>query len=104
MIQMTRGTYGLKDGRTVRAMTKHSPPFSLPLAREAELIALGVAVKVEAPTPAERKSMKELRAVAADRGVDVSGARTRGDILAALAAAADGDDDKRASGLLDEEG
>lgn len=48
MIKMIKSTYGLlrADG-TVAAMTPDSGPFSINEAREAELVALGVAEKVE---------------------------------------------------------
>jgi len=48
MIRMIKGTYGRVVNGVVEAMTKHSEPFSLPEAREAELVAAGVAVKVKA--------------------------------------------------------
>ena len=87
MIKMTKGVYGRMVGGAVQAMTKHSPPFSLPEAREAELIAAGVAEKVDMPDYAGMK-MSELREVAAAQGVDVSAARTKKDVLAALEAGA----------------
>ena len=90
MIKMIKGTYGRVAGGVVEAMTKHSPPFSLPDAREAELIAAGVAVKVDVPAEANAyASMKmvELREAAAALGVDVSAARTKKEVIAILEAA-----------------
>ena len=90
MIRMVKGTYGLKVEGAVEAMTKHSPPFSLPAAREAELVAVGVAVKVdepEQPSPYTGMKMSELRKAAAAQGVDVSTAKTKKEVIAALEAA-----------------
>ena len=53
MIKMIKGTYGRVENGTVEAMTKHSAPFKLSEKREAELVAAGVAVKVEEPTQAK---------------------------------------------------
>ena len=89
MIRMVKGTYGRVVGGVVEAMTKHSAPFSLPEAREAELVAAGVAVKVEEPAQAKAYTsmkMAELRKVAAARGVDVSAAKTKKDVIAILEA------------------
>lgn len=106
MIKMITGTYGLMVGGAVEAMTKHSPPFQLSEEREAELVAAGVAVKVE--NPADRYAdmkMTELRKLAAERGVDVSGARTKKAIIAILEAAEMlyPEDDKLVCGLLEED-
>jgi hypothetical protein len=91
MIQMIKSTYGLVKNGTVVAMTKHSPPFSLSPDREAELVAVGVAVKVEDPEPTagsyENLKMSELRRIALTKGVDVSGARSKGEVIAILEAA-----------------
>lgn len=108
MIQIIKGTYGRVVGGTVEAMTKRSAPFSLPAAREAELVAAGVAVKVDDPAQENAYSgmkMAELRKAAAAQGVDVSGARTKKDVIAMLEAAAAADDyyDKQYSGLLEED-
>lgn len=88
MIQMIKGTYGLVKDGTVEAMTKHSAPFSLSLEREAELVAVGVAVKVEEPEPMvgsyEKLKMSELRRIALTKGVDVSTARSKGEVIAIL--------------------
>ena len=91
MIKMIKGTYGLrrKDG-TLEAMTSRSGPFSINEAREAELVALGVAEKVEIPeteNPYEGKTMAELRKLAAERGVDVKAAKSKSEVIAALDAA-----------------
>lgn len=96
MIQMIKGTYGLKENGVVKAMTKHSEPFSLSEAREAELIAAGVAVKVDAPAQVEKvepptaydnMKMAELRKVAATLGVDVGAAKSKKEVIAMLTAA-----------------
>lgn len=91
MIKMIRGTYGLVNNGTVEAMTKHSAPFSISPEREAELVAVGVAVKVEDPEPTvgpyEKLKMSELRRIALTKGVDVSAARSKGEVIAALEAA-----------------
>lgn len=47
MIKMIKGAYGLKINGVVEAMTSRSAPFSLADAREAELVAAGVAVYVQ---------------------------------------------------------
>lgn len=61
MIKIIKGTYGLKvDGKVV-AMTKDSEPFSLDAAREDELVADGVAVKVEEPEATRERVRKPTR-------------------------------------------
>ena len=78
MIQMVKGTYGRKANGRVEPMTRHSGPFSLAEAREAELVAAGVAVKVEASDKAKdynRMKMAELRKAAAAAGVDAAKAK-----------------------------
>lgn len=90
MIQMVKGTYGLVVNGTVEAMTKRSAPFKLSEKREAELVAAGVAVKVEEPAQVdtyEGKKMAELRKIAAALGVDVSGAKSKREVIATLEAA-----------------
>lgn len=90
MIKMVKGTYGRVVRGKVEAMTKHSPPFSLPEAREAELVAAGVAVMVDKPAEAKayaKIKMADLRKEAAALGVDVSGMRTKAEVIAALEAA-----------------
>lgn len=90
MIRMIRGTYGLVMNGAVEAMTKRSAPFSLSAAREAELIAAGVAVKVEEPAQAKayaNMKMAELRKAAEALGVDVSAAKKKTDVIAMLEAA-----------------
>lgn len=90
MIQMVKGTYGRVVNGTVEAMTKHSAPFKLSEKREAELVAAGVAVKVEEPaqvTTYASMKMAELRKAAAALGVDVSAAKSRKEVIAALEAA-----------------
>jgi len=109
MIKMIKGTYGRVVNGSVEAMTKHSPPFSLPEAREAELVAAGVAVKVEEPEKgvnyADMK-MAELRKVAASVGVDASAAKTKKEVIALIEAAEASPfpyDDKQYCGLIDED-
>ena len=87
MIKMIKGTYGyeLPDG-TAEAKTPKSPPFSIDPAREAELVELGVAVKVEDPEEDlyKGKSMTELRKMAQKRGVDVKAIKSKSGMIAAL--------------------
>ena len=90
MIRMIKGTYGRVVNGVVEAMTKHSEPFRLSEKREAELVAAGVAVKVEEPTKAkayENLKMAELRKAAAALGVDVSAAKSKREVIAVLEAA-----------------
>ena len=90
MIKMIKGTYGLVKGGTVEAMTKHSAPFKLSGNREAELVAAGVAVKVEETAQAnayENMKMAELRKAAAALGVDASAAKSKKEVIAILEAA-----------------
>lgn len=86
MIRIIKGTYGRVVDGVVEAMTKRSAPFSLSAAREAELVAAGVAVKVDAPAY-EGMKMAELRKAAAALGIDTSGAKTKREVLAMLDAA-----------------
>ena len=90
MIKMIKSTYGLMENGVVEAKTKHSPPFSLSAAREAELVAAGVAVKVEEPAqvnPYANMKMVDLRKAAAALGVDVSAAKSKKEVVAILEAA-----------------
>lgn len=90
MIKMIKGTYGRVANGVVEAMTKRSAPFSLPEAREAELVAAGVAVKVEENAEAKtygNMKMAELRKAAAALGVDASAAKTKKEVIAMLEAA-----------------
>jgi len=90
MIQMIKGTYGRVVDGGVEAMTKRSGPFSLSEAREAELVAAGVAVKVEETAQAKNYAnmkMAELRKAAATLGVDASAAKTKKEVIAMLEAA-----------------
>ena len=88
MIKMIKGTYGRVVDGVVEAMTPRSAPFNLSEEREAELVAAGVAVKVEEPeSKYTGMKMTELRALAEARGVDVAGARRKSDIIAALESA-----------------
>lgn len=90
MIQMIKGTYGRVVDGGVEAMTKHSAPFSLSEARETELVAAGVAVKVEETAQAKNYAnmkMAELRKAATALGVDASAAKTKKEAIAMLEAA-----------------
>lgn len=90
MIKMIKGTYGRVVNGVVEAMTKHSGPFSLSKTREAELVAAGVAVKVEETAQAkayEDMKMADLRKAAAALGVDASAAKTKKEVIAMLEAA-----------------
>lgn len=90
MIKMIKSTYGLvKDDGSVEAMTPASGPFSVNPTREAELIALGVAEKVETPDgePYEGMKMSDLKKLAAERGVDVKAAKSKADVIAEIRAA-----------------
>ena len=101
MIRIIKGTYGRVVNGVVEAMTKRSAPFSLPESREAELVAAGVAVKVEEPAQVNAYAgmkMAEIRKVAAARGVDVSAAKTKKEAVAILE-----DAETRYSGLLEED-
>ena len=110
MIRMIKGTYGRVVNGVVEAMTKHSAPFTLSEAREAELVAAGVAEKVETPAQAKAYAdmkLPELRKAAAALGVDASTAKTKKDVIALLETAEaplePDDDDKQYSGLLTED-
>lgn len=89
MIKIIKGTYGLMRNGVVEAMTPGSTPFALSPAREAELVAAGVAEKVDEPEKVDSYAgmkMTELRNIAQSRGFDVSGAKTKREIVAALEA------------------
>lgn len=89
MIKIIKGSYGLKVNGVVTAMTVGSAPFSLSEVREAELVALGVAEKVEGTeSPYADKTMADLRKEAAERGVDVKAAKSKREVIAALEAGA----------------
>lgn len=90
MIKMIKGTYGRVANGVVEAMTKRSAPFSLSETREAELVTIGVAVKVEENTGAksyDNMKMADLRKAAAALGVDASAAKTKKEVIAMLEAA-----------------
>lgn len=109
MIRMLKGTYGLEKNGTVEAMTKHSGPFSLPESREAELIAAGVAEKVEytaARDEYEGMKMTELRALAASMGKDASRCKTKKAVIGMIRMAEEAqfqEDNKLYSGLFEED-
>ena len=94
MIKMIKGTYGLEkaDG-SVEAMTPASGPFSINEKKEAELVSLGVAVKVESPKTVndEDKKTGDLRKKAAKRSVDVKAAKGKSEAAAIEAADAKAD-------------
>ena len=104
MIKMIRGTYGRKVGGVVEAMTPRSGPFTLSAKREAELVAAGVAEKVEESAPVKNYAdmkMAELRKIAAAHGVDVSGAKKKAEVIAMLEAPLIlPEEDRQYSGLL----
>lgn len=90
MIKIIKGTYGHLVNGVVEAKNKNSEPFTLPEEREAELIAAGVAVKVEEPaqeSPYADMKMAELRKVAAEKGVEIGAAKTKKEVIAKLEAA-----------------
>ena len=89
MIRMIKGTYGKVVNGVVEAMTKRSGSFSLPETREAELVALGVAEKVENEPDRDYNHMKmaELRKAAAAMGVDAGTAKSKKEVIAMLEAA-----------------
>ena len=107
MIKITRGTYGRVVDGEVEAMTKDSQPFSLSEEREAELVALGVAVKVEGPVNVskyESMKMPDLRKVAAAKGIDnAHEVKSRKKLVSLIESAPELFDEKRNSGLLSEE-
>ncbi len=89
MIRMIKGTYGKVVNGVVEAMTKRSAPFSLPEAREDELVTAGVAERVE-PEPERdynRMKMAELRKAAAAMGVNAGAAKTKKEVIDMLEAA-----------------
>ena len=93
MIQMVKGTYGRMANGRVEPMTKNSGPFSLAEAREAELVAARVAVKVDEPDKVKdynRMKMAELRKAAAAAGADADktkAAKSKKELSALLEAA-----------------
>lgn len=90
MIRMIKGTYGLVKNGVVEAMTKKSEPFSLSKTREGELVAAGVAEKVEETTQAiayDNMTMAELREAAKALGVDAGKAKKKSEVIAMLEAA-----------------
>lgn|GEM_PF-3383698 len=114
MIKIIKGTYGRVIDGGVEAMTKGSAPFSLSEKREAELIALGVAEKVDEPVKASKydgMKMPELREVAAAKGIENAHEVKSRKKLVAMIEDVEGktttdnevDDDKALSGLLSED-
>lgn len=61
MIKIIKGIYGRVVNGSVEPMTKGSEPFKLSKAREAELVAAGVAEYVDEPekAPTKKKAAKE---------------------------------------------
>ncbi len=86
MIRIIKGTYGRVVDGTVVAMRKGSEPFSLSEERETQLVAAGVAEKVQEPEKKYTTDMKmaELREAAAALGVDASKAKTKKEVIAML--------------------
>ena len=82
MIKMIKGTYGLERNGVVEAKTKNSKPFTLSKERESELIALGVAEKVE--DNYTKMKMSDLRDEAKKRGIDVKGIKSKEEIIEKL--------------------
>ena len=109
MIKILRGTYGRVVSGSVEAMTNKSEPFSLSEKREAELVALGVAEKVDEPVKASKydgMKMPELREIAASKGIENPHEVKNKKKLVSMIEAAEAqelDDDKALSGLLSEE-
>lgn len=107
MIKIIKGTYGRMVDGEVEAMTKDSQPFSLSEKREAELVAQGVAVKVDEPVKAskyEGMKMPELRKVAAAKGIDnAHEVKSKKKLVSLIESAPELFDEKRNSGLLSEE-
>ena len=86
MIQIIKGTYGLLVNGVVEAITKDSKPITLSKKREAELVEMGVAVKVDESEAYTDMDVEELRKVAAEKGIDLAGAKSKKKILAMLTA------------------
>jgi hypothetical protein len=82
MIKMIKGTYGLERNGVVEAKTKNSEPFALSKERESELIALGVAEKVE--DEYTKMKMSDLRDEAKKQGIDVKGIKSKEEIIEKL--------------------
>lgn len=80
MIKMLKGTYGLKINGVVEAMTSHSAPFSITKEKEAELVQLGFAKYVDETGYTELK-VAELREIAKQKGIDISGAKNKKEII-----------------------
>ena len=92
MIRMTNGTYGLKENGVVRAMTKHSAPFSLTADRETELVKAGVAAYVEKraeETSHDNMRLSDLRKDATACGVDAGKCRSKKEVIEKVKAAKD---------------
>lgn len=85
MIRMIKGTYGHVVDGVVEAKTKDSAPFSLSKKREDELVAAGVAEKVEGSTY-EDMTMAELREIATSRGIDTAAVKSKRKMIALLEA------------------
>lgn len=93
LIQITRGTFGHRDGRQIIPKTKNDPPFEVDDATAERLIAKKVAAYVEpAPDapPAEepitydKMAFHDLRSLAIERGIEVSGLNSKQKLLDAL--------------------
>ena len=88
MIQIIKGKYGLLENGVVEGITKDSRPIKLTAKREAELVALGVAVFIEETVNYSEYTVAELRALAKEKGITLGSARTKSKIIAVLEAAA----------------
>lgn len=63
MVQIIKGSYGMRVGKTIKPISANDGPVELPKEEEERLISLGVAVKVAAnsedkPNNGERKPNK----------------------------------------------
>ena len=112
MIRIIKGTYGyVDDNGYVRPKTEKDGPFALTDEQEARLVALGVAVYVDAP-PAEENGPEEqgndsdeqetvaqldaeqlkeltnakLKELAEEMGIDTDGLRTKAQLIDAITA------------------
>ena len=101
MIKIIQGTFGFYDGKRVRPLTAADGAVDLKNPElEKRLIAEGVAISIdngqltvdncpagddgELPEYSMDNTMKELQAIAGIYGVDVTGLRTKPEIIAAI--------------------
>lgn len=69
MIKIIKGTYGLREGDEIRAVTPGSEPITLKAEREKELVEMGVAEYVEQPEN-EPKPAAKAKAKGTQKKVD----------------------------------